>query len=457
MAGRVSLYFEDLGGARIDVNATGNGGNLQNQGVVPYETALDMVGVSAGNMTNAAAALIAAREPSGHTTNGWLPWGVDKGGGGVVDLASGGPVPDPTSYSPIYPDTVMAYAPFDNYDLDDLFQMRNTGSRVATILNGAGILPPDFYLFTTQSAGTDLEGRAVGSSPAFFNTRADTMLNSSFFARAGGHALPSKRPLNEIVTQLSPRELADFLESLDPVIRAGNFAVTGTDRRRILRQVATNLKDMVDVDNTVSVWSDEGADGTPGTADDNVYCGIEVTPYVVEGEVAVPTWYGIPPDTPVTQTLPGWTGGGKYIKLVNPWNVDIPLCDPSGNALYRLVLPHEYPAGSSVPRLREWVGVSLTDADGPHRTLVAVPHANDVTINFPADATVPAGGHYLIADSQATVEALTGASPATLSPDNYMIVADLRYTQESVGRPIGTETSISSFAPTRLGCSPPVT
>jgi hypothetical protein len=395
LSARVSLYFEDMGGARIDINAAGNVLGNQNQGLTPFELNLAAVTVSP-------ASLISARQggdgPGGLT--GWLPGIVDRDADGTI---GGDAARDFTRYSPLYPEPTSNDAPFGDFDLNDLFQLSNDGSPAA------GILAGDFLgYFTTQSAGTNMVGRSLRSSDAWDSTAREFLLNSEFLSRSNGGAVPTARPLNEVLLKMSPREIAAFLESLGPVAHVGGLDVSADTR--VTRQIATNLKDMVDADSTVCVWTDEGG---------FTYYGIEPTPSIVEAEAAVPTWY-VPGDPPTVSYLGQY---GKYIKLVNPWNVPILLDD------FRMVLPHDY---QGRPRLRQWV--QMTDGvGGTHNTVCSVPVDADVVISL-AGKVIPARGHFIIAQDQATVDAMTGGG---LSSNLYTIDSRLRYMQECVGQPLG--------------------
>lgn len=440
---RFAVYFEDMGGSRIDINAAGTVGGHQNQGIGPFELALASLAVPLpGDMDAAAAGLVSGRlgpnsvagatgSESGNTAvyDERIPDLVDKDADGDVNPSStelGNVDDDPAEFSPIY--AVDDDSPFCTFDLADLILRREGRSRAANILgsNGAGLDPAgDFGLFTVNSPVTLLAGRPAATDDSFDAALAGDLLNWRFFNPGPGFRQPCARDMREVIRTLPPAALAEFLLDLDPLVKVNGTALTTrTAKAPVIRQVAVNIVDMIDADTIVSTFTD---------ADGLTYFGVENVPYLAECEFAVPldTSSGIPDpaDDPLVPV-------GKYIKLINPWNE--PIAELGRH--YRVRLPAYYDTGEGDrPRLRRWVPVDTEINPGsvPYKTYISVPYANDIEIQLDAADVIPARGHYIIADRQETIEALCGGN---LPNGAYWSVdARLQYAQECVGRPLGTE------------------
>jgi VCBS repeat protein len=438
---RVALIWDDVGAGKADIGASGNPTDAQNQGLTPFELMLSAVNTGAipSEITEWRNGPNSQPGEAGDDSER-MPDYLDKNANDSVNDAA---VPeDFLEYSPIY--AVDDDRPFGPYDLADLFLLKSRGSDAArelTVTHGVAI--PNFRFLTTGSAVSFMTPRAVYSNRAYSSTQPSRLLNSRFFAQYGVRGLPMPRDLSQVILEMAPSELAAFLWSLDPVVRSygasGNGITTDDDQQVVIRQIATNLKDMIDSDTSVTVWSD-------GT---RTYYGVETVPYLAECEFAVPldtSGAGQPPgsggllyrDTfdPESQTAPL----GKYIKLVNPWNMrgagDTPYIALDD---YQVVLPAEWGGGvAAIPRLRRWVLAEHTDALGDrHRTWIAVPADNDITIDL-TGGRIPVRGHYIIADDAATLNSLTDSTAGYSLPAEYNTVeADLAQAQECQGWPRG--------------------
>ena len=491
MAGTFAVYIRDVGGARIDINGTGNimglgGTPIQNQGLSPFESRLYIVtNALAGSSDSRARALIGA--PLGRYGPAGLPGGLgddnnligtinlDINGDGTVETVA--IADESTEFIPENPR--VDDAPFGPVDLFDLLWSMNSGSRVAAILFNGGasndsialdqldaeFSNPKFSYFTTLSGGTILAPRSLrcasggttfaqtmpdpsglGSHP-FMRYRGGAWLSNSMgqdmMLRRGAHN-GLRLSGTEVEKGTDAAALATFLQQLGPCVIIPDIQATELPNNNALlvtlcSQIATNLVDMLDTDSRTLRYG----------AAPPYYTGVDVTPYVAEVDAAVdtsahpflpnldgtlpapgtrartgptlwkdtndpPTGYdagdavwvdnnkdglynaaadillqGAPAEndtgiamtpTPQDKNNPP-TGWGKYIKLVNPWNVDLDL------GSYSLIIPA---AG-----LRKWVWNPATGR------WVSQQYTTDLRIDFAAGDTIPARGHYLIVDNAA--------------------------------------------------------
>jgi len=443
---RVALIWTDVGGGCADIGASGNSANDQNQGLTPFELWLDAVNAGAIPADAVADWRKGVNGEPGTAGNDseHMPDCLDKDADSAVN--DGSVTNDFLEFSPVY--AVGDDRPFGPYDLADLFLMKNRGSDAAAQLTSNGATVSDFRFLTTGSAVSFMTPRAIHTATAYNSTSPSRLLNSRFFAQHGVRGLPMPRDLSEVILEMPPSELAAFIWTLDPFVASYNTGgsddlTASADQQVIIRQIATNLKDMIDKDDEVTVWSD-------GT---RTYYGVETVPYLAECEFAVPL--DTDPASPLYRPFdPAGDSAplGKYIKLVNPWNK----CDPAGVDLqyialdnYRVVLPATWGDNGAgpIPRLRRWVLADYTDVsvtpNQRHRTWIAVP-ATTVTITPDAGDHIPMRGHYLIVDNNLTIQNLT-ANGVTLPTQYSAIEADLAQAQECQGWPRGDAENITGF------------
>ena len=340
----------------------------------------------------------------------------------------------PTEFSGVWP--WGDDRPFSTMDLHDLFWGRNRGSRAATLLdlvdpqlnpdpqeiqNLGYDLNSNLTAFTTDSGGTVIVSRSTLNQEDWDDTNTDATAGQSFFnvpfaldttnspqSPTTQQALPVARPLDKLMRQangdpIAPADMADLLVQLG--IRDSSGPLTASDMKT--RQIALNICEMLDDDFGPRQWS-------PGPNKD--YVGMEPVPYLVEIEAAVRC-----------DTENG--GPGKFIKLVNPWNVPIPLEN------YELYLPATTPDG--IDRLREWL--QFNNPNNNALNWFSVPYNVDITIDFDAGDVIPPRGHFLVVDDASTFNELpTDAyKEAGLSGGR----SKLSYMQECEGPPTGTHST----------------
>ena len=540
-----AVFFEDLGGQRIDINSTGNiegtsgSQHNQSQGLTPFESSLEAVINSLGG-NGAAGSLALVKERYGTDSAPGRPGeespasdllgttGLDFDANGVIGN-SGETADEPTEFNPDCPSynssTGVPYdRPFGLLDLYDLFWGENNGSRAFSILTGAaGLAAPNLKLklmsFTTDSGGTVLASRCIRGGGTVFNDTAPANLASYAFMDYWGAGSPITSPttkknlllqraMQNGVAGITPEDLYNFLSALGPVFVDGTGTPLSTsDAQVLLRQIAVNLIDMVDQDSIPTEW----VDGT------RTYYGVEPNPYIAEVEAAIKTSNhpfvpdpvtgsvapsdtrsrakvpgpGVAPtyyrdiDSSLSYTLPDevwldtdedgkyddgeqqlyfgvngiwdtpdgsagdklWpdpahvpplpalptTGWGKYIKLVNPWNVDITMAND-----YRLYFPLKG---------QGWVlGDHDTDPSTPPEWF-----KQDMVIGTPVDpgdptnpagyielsGTIPAHGHFVVIDEK-TDELGSPVYPVFAvvpppNPANYQISETLAYMKSTQG------------------------
>ena len=479
-----ALYFMDAGSGRADLNSIGNlqGTTVHRwmQGLTPYECSLEaaLQAIGTAGPATTAAALIKSRYGAdqvpgglGNDSDMLGVEGFDFNSDGEADYYTlpQGPVNEPTEFNPEFP----AYSaggdpldePFGPFDLDDFVWGKSAGSRSAAVLWSAFTgTDQDKRMklreFTTRSATTVMAARSfrvhpnnllgtptydanpnvaglqtafdetntdgaetltalaayepmqLGTWPASQTTERDMLLQRSIPKALGLEAA-------DIHAGLSPEDVYDFLWAMGPfVLDSGGNHLAEDDAKVIVRQVATVLNDMVDENNDVTVWSTGG----------RTYYGVEVTPYVVEGEAEIDT--ALHPYKPnndgsitgagnVRDALGSETnlppcGWGRHVKLVNPWPTPIDLSTDR----YRL----------QIEGGRRWV---YTEPSGPW---VEQAHNGPFT-SSDLEGSLPARGHYVIVDSLtdpngADVYATTaGGTPPT---DSRFEWKDLTYMRGGV-------------------------
>ena len=539
-----AVFFEDLGGKRIDINSTGNiegtsgSQHNQSQGLTPFESSLEAVINSLGG-NGAAGSLALVKERYGTdsapgrsgeespASNLLGTTGLDFDANGVIGN-SDETADEPTEFNPDCPSynssTGVPYdRPFGLLDLYDLFWGENNGSRAFSILTGAaGLAAPNLKLklmsFTTDSGGTVLASRCIRGGGTVFNDTAPANLASYAFMDYWGAGSPITSPttkknlllqraMQNGVAGITPVDLYNFLSALGPVF-VTDPPLSTSDAQVLLRQIAVNLIDMVDQDSIPTEWDDRIVSGG---ITDRIYYGVEPNPYIAEVEAAIKTSNhpfvpdpvtgsvapsdtrsrakvpgpGVAPtyyrdiDSSLSYTLPDevwldtdedgkyddgeqqlyfgvngtwdtpdgsagdklWpdpahvpplpalptTGWGKYIKLVNPWNVDITMAND-----YRLYFPLKG---------QGWVlGDHDTDPSTPPEWF-----KQDMVIGTPVDpgdptnpagyielsGTIPAHGHFVVIDEK-TDELGSPVYPVFAvvpppNPANYQISETLAY------------------------------
>ena len=331
----------------------------------------------------------------------------------------------PTEFSGVWP--WPDDAPFGTMDLHDLFWGRNRGSRAATLLelvdptasqdatelqNLGMDLNTNLRSFTTHSGGTVIVSRSLRSSDEWNDTQDSGIFTNLDFLDATDkpqsptteEELPLARPLDRLMRQaggdpIVPSEMVQLLMELG--IQDSSGTLNATDMT--VQQTALNLCDMLDEDFAPRITTINGKD----------YVGMEPMPYLAEIEAAV--------------RCPGNTvqngGPGKFIKLVNPWDVPLSL----GN--YEIHLPATYEDGT--PCLRAWAPQNdLVGGSGTH--YFSYSYDADITIDL-SGHTIPARGHFLIVD--ATAEFTNLPSGAHMQAPQQAGLSSLAYMQECDGTP----------------------
>jgi len=470
LKGQFWLHFWGFDAMGLDVNATGNlhgleedGWHAQCQGLTPCEINLALAiqdvltrdGLP-GDASAAAAALSVVSFVSGRCgldggpgiisvddANLWggVPLDVDLDG----VLETGPTTDEPTEFDADWPVVGSDDWPFGLENLCSAmagaFLGRDEASRVTGILSGYTGLPPDRYgLFNSRSASTITAGRSIRGG-AFDATNPTPAGLGAYGFMDYGEPLVSpttekpiyfRRALYEGMGGLTPEELYAFISALGPsVLDSGGSAFGSTTEEVVLRQVAVNLIDMVDTDSNVTVWNEGG----------RTYYGVEPVPAIAEVEAAVRTRqhpYEPSPNGLVVGAgnprswgdLP-YTGWGKYIKLVNPWNEAITL---TGN--YRLIVEGGMCWTYDPPGDPDGDGNADDDFDGipdegwgTPRTLASAPAVPDVYA-VALTGSIPARGHFVIVDSETNPAGadVFGNLPAAA---NYMADSRLTYMWES--------------------------
>lgn len=446
---RISPYIEDIGGARVDLNNFGSPGDSQCQGLTPYEAALREVGFAGAPLGGAAANALANQRygPGGYPgtsgdDNNHITRVVDQDLSGDIGMAEyyvndpNKPVWAPdmvnelTEFNSLFPiGDDLPYSPLDLYEF--WMPPANPTSRAWSILG------PDGYGLTTDVADMKrftINHHVTPAAPAPLDYSTGNVLldfdnypgflgSLKYFRDGRAVRTPVPRELGRTLKNMSPRELADFIEYLQPqiVVRDADLAVGSVQYRTLIRQMATNLIDMVDreEDDLPTVWTDDTG---------RTYYGVEQVPYIAEMDFAVPC------DTEGFDFLSPLAGPGKFIKLVNPWNYQ---CSVEN---LKIRLPFEYDVSDDttdnpLPRLRRWASVEYTDpgTGWDYVSFVSYPYLADLEVQLDAGEIIAPRGYYYIVDDTATLEYIMNGSTPTVG--SYTVWPDLRYAQEAAGYP----------------------
>ncbi len=327
---RFLLHLEDLGGARLDVNMTGNwiedieddegGGHVERHGITPLETRLESLLGSAGadNPEEAARRIVDARgygnEPAHLEFPGATP-----------------PYPDYPAMSPEHPaENQYPFGPGDLLDcvLSGLFlEFTSPPDRLSDYVDagfgsalgwGADGNPATLRHLTATSAAGIVADIVPDEAPGFRG--ADRL-----FQRLGADDLPSlregdppftdgmqylllQRPLRQIMRDFSGdaeagadaiRGLLDYIHASD----AGFRIPGGTDSLTIARNIWNML---------AWVHREDGHEYVSGGV-------VPGTPYVAELVAHRPLYLVIPPSPDARNPNTDALDRMKYIKMVNPW------------------------------------------------------------------------------------------------------------------------------------------
>ncbi len=292
---RYAVLITDDREARVNINVSGNkaggGSHTSNEGWSTFEIDLsDLIQREVGNGTTIANLIINARHGSdsnpgnaGDDDPGKIPDPqndeIDNDGDSSIDEA-GEDTNEPNEFNSISP--IGDDVPFGLLSEAEIMGTSSYESRLGEQFTTGGISPEDQGAFkgylTTYSADTivcpeyQLDG--VGTST--------TMLN-----------------INALVNNGVYTDIQKVERIMDALLAGG---ITGSSAKDIERhQLAVNIKDFIDSDDTVTIYND-GIDD---------YYGIERTPYINEVEAEV--------SNPVSGVF------GKYIELFNPYDTDISL------------------------------------------------------------------------------------------------------------------------------------
>jgi len=326
---RYAVLITDDGEARANINATGNkagsaSAHASNEGWSTFEIDLSYLieqasGLNSTDGDNIASDIIDARlgtdnVPGTSTVNedsGIVPdpqtdnidndgdWaaGNDTNGNGIPDSGETGVDDGDNSESIDEPNEFNSIFPYsDDVPLGLLSEAEIMGtssytSRLETIFNTRGVSTSDQGSLngwlTTYSADTILCPSYTldsGTSTTMLNINA---LVNNEGAYTGGYYDSDKKV--EMIT--------------DVLVAGGLTGSSGSSNYVERHQLAVNIKDFIDSDDTVTIYND-------GTDD---YYGIEATPYLNEVEA---------------QVNAATSGGNcKFIELFNPYDADISLAN----------------------------------------------------------------------------------------------------------------------------------
>ncbi|GAX60864.1 type II secretory pathway, component PulK [Candidatus Scalindua japonica] len=289
---KYAVLISDDKEARVNVNVTGNeasgsGVHTSNEGWSTFEIDLsniiELAATGKGDTT--ASDIIDTRlgsddAPGTSAINdnaGIVPDpeadGIDNDGDSVLD-ESDEATDEPNEFNSIYP--YSDDIPFGLLSEAEIMGTSSYTSRLETIFNTRGV--------------SDSEQNLLNNLITTYS--ADTIVCRPY--TLAGSTSTTKLNINALVNNGAYTDIQKVEMIMDTLVAGG---ITGTPAKDIERhQLAVNIKDFTDSDNTVTAYNDGS----------NTYYGIERTPYINEVEA--------------------WTttGTDEFIELFNPYDTEIP-------------------------------------------------------------------------------------------------------------------------------------